>query len=635
MAEIHSFKEYIKDKYENELFEKMNDYVRQNPERVCRDCDEVDYPEEAEVADFEIKFTSVDDAPGEGITFIVVVDAELEVVQEGRHHTRETVSTDQWLKLDCTASISSDGMRDLMVCDVSVYSEYDRKKHGILTDHMVPLIYGSELEDVAEDFLSRYYPEALEVPMAVDPYQLAKNMGLKVKETHLTKTCTVFGQMCFKDCEMEYYDTEDREFKKAFVEKGTILLDPKVFFMRNLGSVNNTIAHECVHWDKHRKFFELQSLFNPDACSIRCQVTESTNRKNERTEYEWMEWQASALAPRILMPKKTVIVKIRELIEKNRQLLPNGNRLDIYESVIFELAEFYGVSKQAAKIRMLDLGYEEVHGVLTYVDERYIENYAFEAGSIKRGETYTIGMIDALIQIRMKPDFADLLESGQFLYIDSHFCINDSKYISTDKRGVAHMTDYARLHIDECCLIFKAEFKENKKYGASYYTECFLYRDALVDALLEVSYANLPQNSSVIDRAEQLAKEAELCAKIIEKLSPTFGGSVKKLMELYDVSEIELGEQALLSSKTIERLKNPKGRLKYKTVVQLCLGMHLHPILSDYLIKQSGVDARVGAYEDIAYKLLLTSGWRKDIREINEELKSTQIDSLAFKDTDG
>ena len=26
MAEIHSFKEYIKDKYENELFEKMNDY---------------------------------------------------------------------------------------------------------------------------------------------------------------------------------------------------------------------------------------------------------------------------------------------------------------------------------------------------------------------------------------------------------------------------------------------------------------------------------------------------------------------------------------------------------------------------------------------------------------------------------
>ena len=635
MSEIHSFKEYLKENFENQLYDKMNDYVRQNPDRACRDCEEVDYPEEAEVSDFDIKYTSVDDAPGERITFIVVVDAELEVVQEGRHHYRESVSAGQWLKLDCRADLTSKGLQNLEVDDVSVYSEYDRKKHGILTDHMVPVIYGSELEDVAEDFLRRHYPEALSKPMKVDPHELAEKMGLKIKEAHLTKTCTVFGQMCFKDSDFEYYDTDEQKFKTMPVEAGTILLDPNVFFMRNLGSVNNTIVHECVHWDKHKKFFELQSLFNPEARSIRCQVTESLNRKNERTEYEWMEWQASALAPRILMPRCTVKKKIEELIEKNRRLLPNGNKLDIFESVIFELAEFYGVSKQAAKIRMLDLGYEEAHGVLTYVDERYIDNYAFEKGSIHKGETYTIGIIDALIQTRMSEDFAELLDSGQFLYIDSHFCINDSKYIFTDADGVAHMTDYARMHIDECCLLFKAEFKENKTFGTSYYTECFLYRDALVDALLEVSYAELPQNTAVVDRAEQLAKEADLCAQIIENLAPTFGGSVKKLMDMYDISEIDLAEKALLSSKTIERLKKPKGRLKYKTIVQFCLGMHLHPILSDFLIKQSGVDARPGAYEDITYKLLLTSGWKKDIREIIEELKSTHVDSLVFKDNDG
>ena len=145
MAEMHSFKEYLKENFEDELFDRMNDYVRLDPERVCRDCDEVDYPEEAEVADFQIKYTSVDDAPGTRITFIVVVDAELEVVQEGRHHTRETISTNQWLRLDCAADLMDDGLRDLDVGTVSVYSEYDRKKHGILTDHMVPLIYGSEL----------------------------------------------------------------------------------------------------------------------------------------------------------------------------------------------------------------------------------------------------------------------------------------------------------------------------------------------------------------------------------------------------------------------------------------------------------------------------------------------------------
>ncbi len=28
------------------MYDKMNDYVRQNPDRACRDCEEVDYPEE-------------------------------------------------------------------------------------------------------------------------------------------------------------------------------------------------------------------------------------------------------------------------------------------------------------------------------------------------------------------------------------------------------------------------------------------------------------------------------------------------------------------------------------------------------------------------------------------------------------
>ena len=30
------------------------------------------------------------------------------------------------------------------------------------------------------------------------------------------------------------------------VEAGTIFVDPKAYFLRNLGAVNNTIVHECV-----------------------------------------------------------------------------------------------------------------------------------------------------------------------------------------------------------------------------------------------------------------------------------------------------------------------------------------------------------------------------------------------------
>ncbi len=50
-----------------------------------------------------------------------------------------------------------------------------------------------------------------------------------------------------------------------------------------------------------------------------------------------MEWHASSLATRILIPANNTLQKTKELIEKNRKLLPNVNKTDILESVIYEL----------------------------------------------------------------------------------------------------------------------------------------------------------------------------------------------------------------------------------------------------------------------------------------------------------
>ena len=52
----------------------------------------------------------------------------------------------------------------------------------------------------------------------------------------------------------------------------TILVDLETYFLYNLGKVNNTIVHECVHWDLHRKAFELERLYNNEASRIKCQV---------------------------------------------------------------------------------------------------------------------------------------------------------------------------------------------------------------------------------------------------------------------------------------------------------------------------------------------------------------------------
>ena len=45
--------------------------------------------------------------------------------------------------------------------------------------------------------------------------------------------------------------------------------------------------------------------------------------------------------------------------------------IDIIEPIIISIEEDFGVSKVAAKIRLLEAGYEEALGAFTYVDGKY------------------------------------------------------------------------------------------------------------------------------------------------------------------------------------------------------------------------------------------------------------------------
>ena len=633
MASIHTFADYLNATYYNEIFKEVDEYVQEYPGKMGGDSG-IDYPDEASVLDVHVRSTGVDDAPGDGISFLAVVEADLEVVSIS-HHYRDSQGSSMWFKVQCTATLHN-GLQNFSVQDVSIYSEYDRKRHDVLSDTLVPIIYSVELEKIATDFVRRYYPEALLTPMPIIPEELARRMGLHIEEVHLSKTCTVFGMTCFKKGIVEVYDQELKRYKDIKVEENTILVDPDIYFMRSLGCKNNTVVHECVHWDKHKKFFELQKLFNPEAAAIRCQVSETNKRKDkDRTDYEWMEWQASALAPRILMPEAMTRQKVNELIEKNQNLLHGEEKRNLYESVIYELKEFFGVSTQAAKIRLIDLGYDAARGVLSYVDDHYISNYSFENGALKKDQTYHISVIDAMIQSKMNPTFAELISSGKFLYVDSHFCINDTKYLKPSADGSVELTEYAMMHIDECCLAFSVKRSANPYYETRYYKECVLFRDALVETLEEVSYMELPQNATVIERAERLEKESKAAADIIATLPGTFNKAFEKLMDLYDVTEAQLSEAAKVDEKTISRIRTKVGyRTKYKTLIQLCLGLHLHPLISEHLLKLSAIQPITGFYEDIAYSLILKTGWRKSIREINEELASTGTVKPFYQETE-
>jgi len=62
-----------------------------------------------------------------------------------------------------------------------------------------------------------------------------------------------------------------------------------------------------------------------------------------------MEWHTNGITPRILMPRSMTIKKIEELIRKNESLFGAHDWLNIMENVVYELADFFQVSRIAAK----------------------------------------------------------------------------------------------------------------------------------------------------------------------------------------------------------------------------------------------------------------------------------------------
>jgi len=627
MTQSRSFREYISNRFYNELFNAVSGYLEQNHRNLEVSSRRVRNIDSAELSDVNLKYIYVENLPGMKIAFDVLLEAEFEISETDRHNDRHDEKT-QWFKISCAGDLSRN-LDDFSIKAVEIYNSKDKQLNP-MSDSLVPIIKSEQLEAVAKDFLERYYQEALYKPMAIDPNILAKRMGLSVELKHITSDFSLFGQVFFADCETEYYNKEASEYTRTQVKSGTIFVDPDAYFLRNLGSVHNTIVHECVHWDKHRKAFELERLYNENATQIKCQVIGGMKENKVWSATDWMEWHANALTPRIQMPLTQAKIKAAEFIREYLKRYPGAELIDIMESVIDEMALFFFVSRLAAKIRMVDIGFEEAVGTFTYIDGRYVKPHAFKTGAIKRNQTYSISERDAAFESSVNPVLREKILSGYYLFVDSHFCINDPRYISYDEHGQAFLTDYARHHIDECCLVFDLAIQRTaNSYGKQFYTECVLFRDATSDIVFEAHYSDSKINDDVDAQAKAILAYNKELAELIRQLPGGFTESLKMLMTWKEKTVESLAEASYLDPKTIQRMRNNDDyEPSIETIVAVCIALQLPPAASYALINRS-THALGVSEKHFAYDFLIRSWYTKPILECNAMLQRLGFDPLT------
>lgn len=224
-----------------------------------------------------------------------------------------------------------------------------------LTNNLIPVLSSNDLEEEATIFLQKYYPEALATTLPVPIKKIATDrLGLTIITENLSEDFSAFGLICFNKCKVEIYKKASDEYTEIIANQGTIIIDPDTFYERTIGCVNNTIAHECYHWFRHRAFyFALDLLEKQNIQAHRCDTFDKDEKKNKSwNEVEWSEWQANRIAPRILMPKDS-FKEMADIFYKNR----NNNKT--YQSdndwIAEQLSIHYCVSILSAKIRLDEL----------------------------------------------------------------------------------------------------------------------------------------------------------------------------------------------------------------------------------------------------------------------------------------
>ncbi len=628
MGKRKSFTEYIRENFENQIYQGVEEYYNANKERFDITSYRFYTITDTYLDDVSIRYVNAEDCDTKGmkIKFYPVVVATIAI--EGKtKYDMEIDSKELWLRLHCTGDLAVQ-LKDFQISKIEeIDSQYLRQKP--MTDGLVPYIKIEDMDKYATEILTTYYPEVLKSPQAVNAKDLAKHMGLKVHEHGIVEDASVFGQIYFYDSRTKLYDRKTGEFRKGIVRANTVVVDSQALFLFSPTSFNITVAHECVHFALHRKAFELERLCNNDFSKIQCAVSGDLVDRTREDETSWMEYHANFIAPRIIMPAVTFKRKADEFIAKRLQEKGETESLEVLENVIDDLANFFQVTRSAAKIRMVDLGYYEAMGTYTYVDGKYVQPHrAYKNGAINRKQTFSISHNDLIGVLLANADLRARIESGRYAFIDSHLVLNTPKYVTKDKNGYLALTKYARYHMEECSLIFDIEAIEKSDIAERYFSYCVLNREANSPYEMQIKFHNGYENSTDKKQIEYLQKvQAEEFA-VFNSLPKDFKGIVEALKKWRQLTNQDIADAMLVNERTVRRILNGESDTSIENIIALCAVLKLPPKITFEVIDKSPAKLRPETQEGYALYTLIYTTAGQSIGEVRKRAKELGINGI-------
>lgn len=220
----------------------------------------------------------------------------------------------------------------------------------------VPELRRIQIEEISENVIKRFIPDALFTPIPCDIENLMeKHFNLTLEYQTLQPDGAILGETIFIKGVRDIYRAEETfEHEQIIVKAGTVLIDDSLSEKMET-RLRFTLAHELGHWILHQHFYRMTE--NRACRSYRGQRT-YTSHHQVKSPIEWTEWQADTFASAILIPRPALRESLRKFLVQNKlswrkisDFSDNRNR-EKYTDFLAIIAKEYGVSKEAARIRM-------------------------------------------------------------------------------------------------------------------------------------------------------------------------------------------------------------------------------------------------------------------------------------------
>ena len=482
------------------------------------------------------------------------------------------------------------------------YQEYIKKD---IAANDLKLITPSTYQDIANDFLFYNYPEALYKNSRIQIKKLANNMNLTIVRCSYSDNKSVLARVYVNNCGHD----------KNYVSNDTITV-----YLKSSDKITNIFIQACVIKYIISKYKESCIELKSDYIDIRRDCINDTNVD----AVGFINILSKKIADRVVLTDDAFLERINHILVDYTQHEEMSLNPDKLADILNDVSNYSGMTPNDSKERLVDAGYNEFRGINVNIDGSPVKPFIYPKTFKKFNTTFCIPL-EALKRLYNTDEkLQKLIYYGAYIYIESHLCVNSSKYIENATSQNLSLNEYARTHMSECCISFIV----NDQF-CNYYSEKFFTANSYITWAVKGEQKD--------DIREKCKKTDEFIKHIFEqsKNNDSESNRAKSIIELV-LNELEICQTAAslfmnVTEGAFSRAIFKKTRNTLNYLILFCVSLHLIPQVSKAIIEVFGYNLEDSLFEsDRVYWEAITLMY-SSVDECNRRLKKNGCASLPKK----